>query len=159
MTTHDFGDKLKEGQRAEAFLDRFFSRDYFIAPTTRAEQRQGIDRWFTRRTSGARFAVEYKSDKAASRTGNAFVETTSVDTAGKAGWAFTSHADVLVYYLPDDELLYVLTMPKLRAVLPTWIAGYPKRPARNREYNTWGLCVPLCEFERHAEVINLAESK
>ncbi len=158
MTIHDFRTQLANGQKGEAFLDSFFSRDYTIRPASYSEQRKGIDRYFTHKLTGGRLAVEYKTDHKAFQTGNAFIETVSVDTAGKAGWAHTSQADLLMYYLPEGDLIYIMAMVKLREVLPRWVTYYPKRPAANKEYNTWGLCVPLAEFERHArEVINLSD--
>ena len=33
-----------------------------------------------------------------------------MDTAGKAGWAYNSQADYLVYYIPGDGLIYVLAL-------------------------------------------------
>ena len=152
---YNFDTKLKQGERFEAELDTFFSSDYDIQPATRDQQRAGIDRVFTRRDSGNVCRVEYKSDLTASRTGNAFVETVSVDAKNKPGWAYTSQADYLMYYLPKDRLIYIIAFDALRKRLPAW-GRYPSRPIPNEGYNTVGLLVPLTEFERIAlEVVSL----
>ena len=114
MTTHDFRTQLADGAKGEVFLDGLFGEQYDINTATQAEQRQGIDRWFTNRQTGERKAVEYKTDHRAFDTGNAFVETISVDTNGKRGWDYTSRADILIYYLPEGGLVYILPMAKLR---------------------------------------------
>lgn len=148
MKTYDFDTQLRRGQNGEAELDAWFGRTFVIRPATREEQRQGIDRWFTDRRSGERLSVEYKTDWTASRTGNVFVETVSVDTAGKPGWAVSSRAEWLVYFLPDDGLAYVIPFADLRRALPRFERDYPTRRIANRGYHTVGLLVPQDEFER-----------
>jgi hypothetical protein len=151
--TYTFDAQKARGDAGESFLDQVFAADYEIRPATRTEQRQGIDRIFTRRQTGRRLAVEYKTDYKAAHTGNAFVETVSVDTAGKAGWAYSSHADYLIYYVPGDEVIYVIALEALRRELPRWVRAYPHRAAQNESYTTHGVLVPLHEFEIHAEVV------
>lgn len=78
----------------------------------------------------------------------------SVDTAGKAGWALTSQAEILAYYLPEADLVYLLRMETLRRLVPQWQQRFRTRAAANKGYQTLGILVPLAEFERHAiEVI------
>lgn len=155
---YDFQERLTAGQKGEATLDRFFATWYAIRPATRAEQRSGIDRIFTRRTDGQIAAVEYKTDWAAHRTGNAFIETVSVDSANKPGWAFSSKAAILVYYVIDDDLAYIVTFATLREHLLRWQRAYPTRSIPNKGYHTVGLLVPLYELEHIAlEVIVVPE--
>jgi hypothetical protein len=148
MTTYDFEDQKAKGKQGERFLDEQLSKWFRITPSSEAEQRQEIDRWFER--DGDRWAVEYKTDAIAQRTHNAFVEMVSVDLAGKSGWAYTSKARWLIYYIPGDELIYVIEFERLRQELPRWAATYPFKSALNEGYRTWGLLVPLHEFERIA---------
>jgi len=150
-TTYDFRTQLATGEEAERRLDAWFAHWYAIEPATMDQQRQGIDRIFTRRDTGRAFKVEYKTDSRASATGNAFVETVSVDTTGKAGWAYTSQADMLLYYVPVSEVIYVIQMTSLRRHLPRWQQQYPARRIPNQGYCTHGLLVPLDEFERIAQ--------
>lgn len=160
MTFHDFGEKYAQGTKAEDFLDALFSRDYRIEVADRGWQRRGIDRFFYPKSKPGSppYRVEYKTDWQAARTHNAFIETTSVDTTGKQGWAYGSEAEILVYHVVGDDLVYILRMSTIRRLLPGWIAAYPTRPAPNRDYNTLGVCVPLAVFERFAiQVINLAD--
>ncbi len=104
--------------------------------------------------------IEYKTDFRAHETGHAFIETVSVDTEDKAGWAYTSQADYLVYYAPALKAIYVMPLDSLRALLPGWLEVYPSRQAQNKTYATHGLLVPLEEFARHTSqlfVINESE--
>jgi len=148
---YNFKEQLAIGAQGEAFLDSFFHADYQIAPAHAFEQKQGIDRHFINRNNGTQLRVEYKTDGIAQKTHNAFVETTSVDKNDKAGWAYTSTADYLIYYVPGDELIYVIRLTKLRKCLPTWATKYPLKSALNEGYRTWGLIIPLREFERIAD--------
>lgn len=150
--TYTFDIQKARGEAGEQFLDRWFAAWYEIRPATRAEQRRGIDCIFTRRQTGKHLAVEYKTDYKAARTGNAFIETVSVDTLGKAGWAYSSQADY-IYYIPGDGLIYVITLEVLRRELPRWVREYPLRAAQNEGYATHGMLVPLYEFEQHAEAV------
>jgi hypothetical protein len=153
---YNFATKLHEGQKHEKFLDSFCGRWFTIRAATREEQRRGIDRIFTRKKSSETHTVEYKADTTASRTGNAFVETISVDTANKPGWAYTSEADWLLYYLPEDGLIYFFEFSVFRKHLPRWAKQFPTRAIPNKGYKTHGLLVPLDEFEQHAtKVVNL----
>ena len=149
-TTYDFTQQLAIGEAHERRLDTLFARWFTITPATPAQQRRGIDRTFVHRTTGARYLVEYKADDKAGRTGNAFIETTSVDTTGRAGWAISSEADVLIYLVTDPETIYAIKMRTLRTALARWQRKYPKRPAQNQGYKTWGYLVPLAELEKIA---------
>lgn len=150
---YNFHAQLVLGQQAEQALDQFFADKFLIVEATLGEQRQGIDRFFKDRANGRISKIEYKSDWTASKTGNAFVETISVDRTGKQGWAYTSQADLLIYYLPDDLLVYVISLVKLRECLPTWKHKYPQRKVFNGTYSTWGILVPLYEFEQIADTV------
>lgn len=132
-------------------LDRYFARWYRILAATPDEQREGIDRWFYALRRPRSFAIEYKTDWTASRTGNAFIETVSVDTRDRAGWAYTSAADLLLYYLPGRASIYVLALTALRYRLPFWTQQYPIREIPNDGYHTHGLLVPLDELARSAQ--------
>lgn len=147
-----FDQQLAAGEQGEAYLDGFFMAWFTIRRASRDEQRQGIDRWFEDAT-GRRLSIEYKTDSTAARTGNAFIETVSVDTAHKPGWIHTSRADMLIYYIPPDGLIYALRFARLRRVLPRWEREYPKRSVQNDGYCTHGLLVPLYEFDELAEQV------
>ncbi len=146
---YQFDRQLVEGEAGEAFLDAFFTqRGHSVRAVSMAEQRQGIDRIITTR-SGQVMKVEYKTDHTAARTGNAFVETISVDTHGKMGWALTSQADYLVYLVPG-QLIIVLPFQSLRWALPGWMREYPERTAANNGYETHGVLVPLPRLLEYA---------
>ena len=148
---YDFRTQLAIGERYELQLDAFFGQwAVDIRPATAEEQRRGIDRVFTSRATGAVDTMEYKADDKAGRTGNAFIETISVDTTGKPGWAVASQADYLVYLVTDPETIYLVRMRRLRTALPRWQAKYPTKVAQNIGYCTYGVLVPLHELEQIA---------
>lgn len=152
---YEFKEQLTKGQQSENELDAYFSQWYTIQTVDMDQQRQGIDRVFTRKDNGHVFKIEYKTDWTAGKTGNAFVETVSVDRTDKPGWAHSSQSDYLIYYVPGDDLVYVIAFQNLRSRLQSW-CNCPTRKIPNNGYNTLGLLVPLCEFERIAtQVISL----
>ena len=149
--------QLAKGEAAEAHLDRHFATRFHIAPATRAQQRQGIDRHFTHRQSGATYTIEYKTDWKAAHTGNAFVETVSIDREKIPGWAYTSQAEWLAYFLPSHSTIYLIHFSELRRRLPQWLATCKSAPPiPNRGYHTLGILVPLKEFAQIAARIEEA---
>lgn len=141
----DFQKQLTIGETFEQVLDEHFRLRYFVHPVARDEQRQGIDRWFAS-LDGGKISVEYKSDSRAHQTGNAFIETVSVDTRDIPGWVYTSKADVLVYYLPVPRTYYMIDFVALREQLPAWEQRYRQVKVKNSDYYTMGLLVPLIEL-------------
>lgn len=157
MTTavYSFQEQLAKGQTYEQQLDAAFADRFFIRPATRAEQRRGIDRIYRPRKAPYQvLTIEYKADKTAGRTGNAFVETVSVDVQDKPGWAISSQADWLFYLvLGACETLYIIQMDRLRKQLPKWHRTCQERRIPNEGYHTVGLLVPLAEFEAIAYAV------
>ncbi len=146
--------QLSRGAQGEAVLDAHFGTRWAITPASPAAQRRGINRWLVRRgRPPRRVAVEYKTDRTAGRTQNALIETVSVDTAGKQGWAYTSAACVLLDYLPASERVYVISLVALRRALPQWAVRYPQRRIPNEGYYTHGLTVPLRELASIARAV------
>lgn len=147
---YSFDTQLAKGQKYDRLLDRRFADKFEIRPASRREERLGIDRHFTDRVSGQRFAVQYKADKTAARTGNAFVETISVDTTDTPGWARSCSADFIVYYIVGLGPAYIVRPDAIRQQLGRWSQIYPQRRIPNKGYHTVGIIVPLDEFERIA---------
>lgn len=155
MATYGFAEQLAVGEAWEAHLDAFFGGQFpvEIRPASMEEQRKGIDRLFVSKRTGAIDTVEYKADRLAGKTGNAFIETVSVDATGKPGWAVASQARYLVYLVTDPETIYFIAMRRVLAALPRWRAAYPEARAQNEGYQTVGLLVPLAELEKIATVV------
>jgi hypothetical protein len=156
-----FCTQLRKGEIAEQMLDTYFLPHYRIQYATMAQQREGIDRIFHPRTGAASFTLQYKADWTASRTGDAFVETVSVDSCRIPGWVYTSTATWLVYYLPVDSYAYALRMATVRAAVSRWRHQYRTRRIPNHRYHTVGILVPLGEFEQLCDdgyglVLNIA---
>lgn len=149
---YGFFEQLAIGEAYERRLDEHFRQALEIAaimPATRMQQSAGIDRiWHLK--DGRLTTVEYKADDKAGRTGNAFVETISVDTTNKPGWAVASTAMLLAYLVTEPETIYLIAMDRLRAELPRWQRQYRTTYAQNDGYRTHGVLVPLVEFERIA---------
>lgn len=160
MTAASFQDSLDAGLAGEQFLDEYFKgRGFRILTAPPAMQLQGVDRIFID-SDNQGTTIEYKTDKTAGRTHRAFVETVSVDVEGTPGWAYTSKADVLAYYIPDDGLVYVIRFSELRRRLSIWLKVYREVSIPNKgkpgtqSYKTRGILVPLHEFEQIAETVH-----
>lgn len=149
---HLFKDKLDEGEKYERELDRYYSKWFKIESVNLATQKMGIDRIFINKSDDTRWTIEYKSDTKASTTGNAFVETISVNTTKKPGWAYSSCAQLLLYYLPLDGKVIRLTMYAVKNLITEWIKKYPVKPSQNEDYQTLGICVPLDVFTSYGQV-------
>lgn len=152
MTSCRFRDTHRSGVRGETALDAAFSPRFEIHRATDEQQRQGIDRIYTDKETGESFTVEIKSDWTTAKTGRAFIETVSVDRDSKPGWAYTSQADMLLYFIPPMLLVYVIRLEDLRLHLSLWERVYPQRSIPNShksgDYFTRGLLVPLAELEK-----------
>lgn len=154
MSVFGFDAQLAQGEQYEQVLDEFFaSMGARISPVSREDQRRGIDRIWYDPNDGRTWTVEYKADSRAGVTGNAFIETVSVDTAGRRGWAYTSAASLLVYLVTEPQTIYVISMARLRRQLRLWESVYRTAQAANNGYNTHGLLVPLHELERIAAAV------
>ncbi len=141
---YNFATSYHQGIDDEARLDAHFRRSYIVYPVSDVQQRHGIDRYFI--YDNWYVAVEYKADRTADSTGNAFIETISVLRQGKVehyGWVYTSQADVLIYYLPQQARAYWLPFHIIRACLPDWEQECETRAVENDDYYTVGLLVPL----------------
>jgi len=154
MSVYGFDAQLAQGEQYERVLDAFFAGlGARISPVSRDDQRRGIDRMWFDPVDGRTWTVEYKADSLAGRTGNAFIETVSVDSEQRPGWAYSSQAALLVYLVTEPQTIYVISMARLRRQLARWSAVYRTAQAANNGYNTHGLLVPLHELERIAAVV------
>lgn len=157
--TYQMQTQLLRGEEAERQLDQHFADRFLITPATREEQRQGIDRIFTKRSSSQRYTIEYKTDWTAGRTGNAFLETVSVDTMNVLGWVYTSLAQWLIYYVPARRRLFIVRLSTLRAHIDSWIEHYgPEKAIPNDGYFTRGIPVPLGELEKCCQKIEVIKA-
>jgi hypothetical protein len=140
--------QLARGEEAERLLDAHFADRFAITPATRDQQRRGIDRIFRHRQSSKEYLIEYKTDWTAAQTNNAFIETISVDTMGIPGWAYTSTAEWLIYYVPGKQIIYDVRFSKLRAQIDEWVERFgPEKAIPNDGYFTRGVPVPLDVFK------------
>lgn len=154
---YQMGEQLAQGEGAEARLDRHFAARCIIQSATRAQQRMGIDRLFTHRQTEITYTIEYKTDWTAGRTGNAFIETVSVDREQIPGWAYTAQAEWLVYFVPVHLQIYLIAFADLRTQLPVWLVSCKAAPPiPNAGYNTLGILVPLRLLAQSASRIEKA---
>lgn len=152
MKMYQFRQQLKDGRKQEKYLDGMFLDRFHIREATRQQERQGIDRIFTNKVTGKQYAIQYKADATAARTGNAFIETVSVDVKDVPGWAYTCQADYIFYYVVGIGPIYIVEPSAIRKRLVRWQNKYQSRQIPNRRkggfrYNTIGLLVPLSELE------------
>jgi hypothetical protein len=149
ITEYKFRDQLDQGKRAEHFLDDYFSRWFRIQPVPLdTELREGYDRLFTRRLDGETLKIEYKADWHAARSRHAFIETISIYEDHKPGWAYSSQADMLIYFVPPLGMIHMIPLGAIRFLLPGWKLRYREVPAPNEGYKTYGVLVPLTVLGR-----------
>jgi hypothetical protein len=149
MRTYSFSEQLALASEGEAGLDKLYAPRYEISPASRTEQSQGIDRWFKDKATSQLCSVEYKCDWKAPITGNAFIETVSIDTDARPGWALSSKADWLIYCAIQSgvSVIWGIRFPVLRALLPHWRTKYSEVAVSNEGYYTKGLLVPLGDLQ------------
>ena len=143
--------KMQEGEAAAQVLDKHFRQRWHVVPVPQELQCREIDRILIQRDNCARrLLVEYKADSTASRTGNAFIEIESCFSTGvKRGWAESSCADFIVYFLPLDRQAMVIPTRLLRAALAGWRQTYQTKVVSSydtttgQQWQTSGLIVPL----------------
>lgn len=154
MPEYDFEEQHKKGVRYEQLLDDHFKRWFRIAPATKFDQRNGIDRIFTRKIDECVFTVEYKADFKAHATGHVFVETVSVDSRGIRGWILKTRAQIIAYYLTQRDHVYLLYAADMKTMLPQWVRLYGSGSARNVDsrggYSSKGILVPIESIIRYS---------
>lgn len=136
---YSFQTQRSRGRAGEAVLDKIFGKFFQVKRATATQQRQGIDRVMTGNEHKQTIHVEYKTDYAAASSGNAFVE---VACDGKPGWAHTSQADFIAYFVPGKHA-YIVRPATLRNHLAEWEVRFEKRTVLNAAYTATGLLVPL----------------
>lgn len=153
---HTFNNSKKVGDAGEATLDKFFKDKFNIEEVDISQQKLGWDRVFTHLESGARASVEYKTDTQSHKTGNIFIEIWSNKESGKRGWAYTTTAQWLYYYVLGAEEVYIVDVVKLKLYLKNWEKQFIIKGAKNPNYSSEGMLVPIEIFKSICyEVIKL----
>lgn len=134
-----FQAQRNRGYEGEKMLDKMFAKFFDVRRATASQQRQGIDRVMTGNEHRQVIHVEYKTDYAAASSGNAFIE---VACDGKPGWAHTTQADFIAYFVPGKHA-YIVRPATLRSHLAEWEGRFEKRTVLNAAYTATGLLVPL----------------
>jgi hypothetical protein len=147
---HRFAESRSVEERWAPTLDHWLGEASELREATTAEQWQGIDR--VALTADGVITIDYKCDEQASGTKNLFIEIVSNDVTGRPGWAYTSQADWLAYFIVPDQV-WMFLLPRLRQALAKWRTTYAIRCAVNASYRTRGVCVPRSRAERAVEYI------
>lgn len=156
---YDFSTQLNIGEGYEKTLDTYFSRFFRISIVPLQIQKLGVDRIFIYKGKPKRrFTVEYKADIKAAETHRIFVEIESNSTTGKPGWAYSSVAQQLVYYIPPWNRAAIVSMLTLREAVIEWERKYEKKLCRNSTYHSTGIVVPVQELKAIASRVITVES-
>jgi len=148
MTAYSIEEQTKIGEEYEAILDDFFASQYDIEQVSVDVQKlTGMDRIFTRKTTGVKASVEYKTDFKAQDTGNVFIETESIGGTGKPGWAYCSIAQLLIYFIPRKNLIYIADMFKIKSEIDKLAVAYGVKSVDNGHFKMLGVPVPFEAFE------------
>lgn len=154
--TYDFSKQLKKGEAEELHLDKYFSEKYYICTVPMELQKSGIDRIFINKEDFNLYKIEYKSDFKTHNTGNVFIETCSISINNNCktkGWAYTSKADFLIYFVVGEQIAYIVRMDTIRKCVDYWKSIYTERSSLNRGYKTIGILVPLNVFKSKTETV------
>lgn len=150
--TYSFAEQLALGKIQELALDKHFREKGLIVveKDDLETQRRGIDRIIVDPNTGNSWAVEYKADFAAGKTGNIFLEMI-VDR--KAGWVLTTEADTIVYLIVDTGKIYVISTVKLRENVSEFINTLRWATVRNERYVAYGMLLPTTILARIASKV------
>lgn len=156
---YDMKDQLEASRLRDAEIDKHFADKWHVSKELpRTHERLGYDRVWVHRESGRRWTVEYKHDTWTHKTGNVFIETESVE-GEKKGWAYTSCARVLVYYVVYGEYAFVVRMDEIERRLDVWEKLYESKTTTTYDkksgetYNTVGICVPVFVFRSICDAV------
>ncbi len=112
-------------------------------------------------------AVEIKTERR--HTGNLFIETWSNLTHDEAhrrdGWIFTLQADVIAFVFLDQEVVYMMQFPNLKAwcINKGGMYKFPQRQAGMsakglQKNNTIGHCVPIYHLREQIRIIEYSRA-
>ena len=154
---YDFWDKLKEGKEKEIILDEYFSKWYSVSTVPpEFERYANLDRIYED-NSGRKFTVEYKSDKWTASTGNFFVETKSVKEENVLGWSYTTLSQLVLYFVPQKNMVYVVDVVKMKNLMILWMKDCEEQEVKNEKsgykYTTIGILVPENKFMECVEAV------
>lgn len=138
------------GRKGEQLLSKVFAASFEITHPSR--DAIGVDRLYRPRARPLiEFSIEHKLDRRTPGTRNVFIETISDAERHILGWALTSEAHYLFYFVPGLATLWVVRMSQIRDALEAW-RRHPEVPVRNRGWTTWGRLVPSHELHERAEL-------
>jgi hypothetical protein len=144
---HSFNASKKVGDLGEQKLDEFFSSKFDIEEVDMTQQKLGWDRIFVHKERGTRASVEYKTDTLSHKTGNIFVEIWSNKEAEKRGWAYPTTAQWLYYYVTGLNQVFIVDVAQLKLYLENWQIQFKVKTARNPNYTSEGMLVPIEVFK------------
>lgn len=147
---HQFARSQQVETRWARVLDAWLRESYEVREATVAEQWRGIDRVVV--AESGLVTLDYKCDERAQQTGRLFIETVSNSVSRRPGWVHTSHADWLVYFVVPDAV-WMFQFARVRQMLPRWLCTYGERSARNLDYATLGVCVPMAVVREAVEYV------
>ena len=154
----DFHEKRREGDKGEWLMNTYHTLWFDIVESGNDGRERGYDSIFTRFSDSTPFLVETKVCNRAHETGNLIVETMSKVEFDKLGWAITSEAEILLWYIWFwDEVIY-FRMPDIKKRVNQWKERYGELALmKNKQgWTTRAIMVPLTvmrplaiDFQKH----------
>lgn len=149
---YSFEDKYNQGLIGEKKMDDYFKHWFDIEIIEPKKQLlEHYDRLFTpKKENNLNFKVEYKTDFAAIKTRNFFIETES-STGYSQGWIYKTKADWISILVSNQ--IYLAEIEALRKLFRKNINLYPKRkskptPCHNGfSYYSTGYLMPLTDLK------------
>lgn len=105
--------------KANTILDAHFGNEFIVREVPGEDfTKRGIDRTFIHQATRFCWGVKYQIDPR-KLAGNAIIPLWKTGVKQR-GWIFTSHAQVLVYYIPEMELAYLCYTSQLKHQFSIW---------------------------------------
>lgn len=107
-------------EKAERVLDQYFSNEFDVRPVPGDDfYKRGIDRTFIHKAGRYCWGVQYIVDPR-DKPGDAILPHKMSGPEGHRSWVYTSHAQVIVYYIPTLDLAYLCYSSKLKFDFFEW---------------------------------------
>lgn len=155
---YNFYTELAKGEKAENWLDSFFSQAYEVKQVSMQQQSQGIDRIFVDRILKSEILVEYKADFKSAKTGNCFLELASRienDKIISPAWWVKSKASHVIYLIPNKKI-FIFPVSAIREKMIEWLLAYRAVKVYNESWVSSGIILPSSELELiSGNIINL----
>lgn len=150
---YNFKTQLALGQAAEVEVSQILRSWFRVERASFEFDKLGID-FFLQQKNGAIWSAQLKTDFAAARTGNIFLEFEIASESHKsAGWSLSCIAQVLIVWIPDlRKIIFADTVAIKKDLIELKREYGLAPPVKNKSKNgkpffAYGILMPISHFE------------